>query len=80
MNNFNKFPETPFCFNLKINPSCQTLSKTFEISKNIALTSRDGVASKDLCIVSTRSNNWLVVESPGRKPAWFLVIRLLEVR
>ena len=48
MNNFNKFPETPFCFNLKINPSCQTLSKAYEISKNIALTSRDGVTSKDL--------------------------------
>ena len=45
--NFSNEPDTPFCFSLKINPSCHTLSNALEISKNIARTSRDLVSSKD---------------------------------
>ena len=32
-------PEMLFCFNLKISPSCQNLSKALDISKKILLTS-----------------------------------------
>ena len=39
-------PETPFCFNLKISPSCQTLSKALDISKKTPLTSNP--SSNDL--------------------------------
>ena len=44
LNNFGKTLtgyQTPFCFSLKINPSCHTLSKGLEMSKNTARTSRD---------------------------------------
>ena len=34
-------------FNLKSSPSCQTLSKAFDISKKTDLTSSGGVVSKD---------------------------------
>ena len=34
-----KFPLIPFCFHLKIIPSCQTLSNAFDISWNTPLTS-----------------------------------------
>ena len=37
---FNKLPVTPICFNLKIRPLCQTLSKALEISRKIRLTSK----------------------------------------
>ena len=64
-------PDTPSCLSLKTSPSCQALSNALEISKKIALTSKDGDVSKDLGIVSTKPN---VVESLGQKPVWFLVI------
>ena len=32
-------PEMLFCFNLKISPSCQTLSKVFDMSNRTVLTS-----------------------------------------
>ena len=36
---FNKFPDIPFSYNLKIRPSCQTLSNAFEMSRKTPLTS-----------------------------------------
>ena len=72
-------PDTPFCLSLKTRLSCHTLSKALEIAKKSALTSKDGDVSKDLRIVSTRLNNWFVVESLGRKPDLFSVIRLYKI-
>ena len=37
--------ETPIRFTLYISPSCHTLSKAFDISKNIPLISRGGLQS-----------------------------------
>ena len=37
---FKILSDTPFCFNLNIRPSCQTLSNALVISKNTALTSK----------------------------------------
>ena len=42
------FPPTPHVFNLKISPSCQTLSKALEISRNTLLTSCGELQSNDL--------------------------------
>ena len=36
----------PLLFNLKMRPSCQTLSNAFEMSRKTALVSRDGYSSK----------------------------------
>ena len=41
-----KLPEIPTVSSLYSNPSCQTLSKAFEISKKLALTSSEGLWSK----------------------------------
>ena len=43
---FKKFPETAFKNSLRSNPSCHTLSKVFDISKNSPLTSSQ--SSNDL--------------------------------
>ena len=48
-------PEIPFCFSLKIIPSCHTLSNAFEISRKTPLTSNQ--LSKDLCI------SWVIDKS-----------------
>ena len=71
-------PEMPFCFNLKIIPSCQTLSKALDISKKTLLTSNP--SSNDLEILWVIDNNWLILESPCLKPDWFGEIRLLEIK
>ena len=42
-----KLLETPIAFNLYMKPSCQTLSKPFDISKNLECLSKDGKLSKD---------------------------------
>ena len=47
-NSFNRFPEIPFNDSLRSNPSCHTLSKTFDISKKTPLTSSP--SSDDLYI------------------------------
>ena len=41
-----KFPQTPFCFNLNNNPSCQTLSQVLHISRNTPWVSRVRMQSK----------------------------------
>ena len=51
--------------------SCQTLSNALEISKNITLIWRSVKGPMN-------SNNWFVVESLGRQPDWFLVIKLYK--
>ena len=45
---FIKLPDIPFCFNLKMRPSCQTLSNAFDISRKTPLTSKP--SSNDLYI------------------------------
>ena len=68
-------PEMSFCFNLKISPSCQTLSKALDMSKETLLTSDP--LSKDVKISWVIDNSWLMQESPGWKPDWFLQMTLL---
>ena len=43
---FNKSPSIRYVFTLNIKPSCQTLSKAFEISRKIPLVSAGGLQSK----------------------------------
>ena len=45
---FSKLLDIPFCFNLKMRPSCQTLSNAFDISRKTPLTSNP--LSNDLYI------------------------------
>ena len=65
----------PFCFNLKISPSCQTLSKTLDMSKKTILTFNP--LSKDIELSWVIDSSWLVQELPGRKRNWFLEMSLL---
>ena len=65
----------PFCFSLKISPSCQTLSKVLVMSKETLPTSNP--FSKDVKISWVIDNNWLMQESPGWKADWFLEMSLL---
>ena len=37
---FSKFPDIPLSFNFNNKPSCQTLSKAFDMSRKTALTSQ----------------------------------------
>ena len=68
----------PFCFILNNSPSCHTLSKAFERSRKRALVS--SCFSKALYISVVIAVSWLIVESPGMKPDWLGVIRLLVER
>ena len=45
---FSKLPDMPFCFNLKMRPQCQILSKAFDISRKTRLNSNP--SSNDLYI------------------------------
>ena len=45
---FKSLPDEPFCFNLKIIPSCHTVSNALEISKKTLLTSKKH--SQTICI------------------------------
>ena len=49
-------------------PSCQTLSKAFEISKKAPLTSTEGLQAKDLHILCAVEGSCEMQESPGKKP------------
>ena len=44
----NNLPDIPFCFNLKMRPSCKTLSCAFDMSRNTPQTSYP--SSKDAYI------------------------------
>ena len=48
-------------------PSCQTLSKAFDISKKAPLTSAAGFSSKAVWISWIIDNNWAIQESPEKK-------------
>ena len=64
-----------FYFNLKIRPSCQTLSKALDMSKETVLTSNP--LSKDVKISWVIDSSWLIQESPGWKPNWLVEMSLL---
>ena len=49
-------------------PSCQTLLKAFDISKDTLLTSTVGISSREAWISWVADNNWAIHESLGRKP------------
>ena len=60
---------------MKISPSCQTLSKAFDMSKKTLLTSNS--LSKDIKISWVIDNSWVIQGPPGWKPDWFLEMKLL---
>ena len=64
-----------FCFNLKISPAYQTLSKVLDMSKKTLLTSN--TISKYVKIFWVIDNSRLIQESPCWKPKWFLEMSLL---
>ena len=61
-------PEIPQRSSLYRRPPCQTLSNALEISRYTDQTSQGGLQSKALKMVCVIENNWLIVESPCRKP------------
>ena len=65
-NKFKNLPDMPFCFNLKIIPSCHTLLNAFDISRKTLLTSNP--SSDNLYISCVIDKNWLTQKSPGLKP------------
>ena len=65
---YNRFPDIPLRLNFRISPSCQTLSKALDMSKNTPLTSRS--LSKDWYISWVIERSWFMQESLGRKPDW----------
>ena len=64
----------PFCSGLKVTSRCQTLSKALDMPKKTFLTFR--LSSNILQISLVIDNRWLMRESPGLKPDWFVVISL----
>ena len=56
-------PQILLCCSLKISPSCHTLSKALEMSRNISKTS--SCISKTLKILWLIERSWLMQESPG---------------
>ena len=59
--NPSKFPLKPFCFNLNNKPSCHSLMKGFDMSKNTPQVSKEELESK---------LRKMSQESPGKKPDW----------
>ena len=70
--------EIPLRLSLWIIPSCHTLSKAFEMSRNTPLTSQ--LSSKLENISWVMPNNWLTHESPGLNPDWFSDIKLFSIK
>ena len=62
--------------NLNMIPSCQTLSKAIEISKNTPLTSLVGSQSKEELISLIIDSKFKKQESPGKNPDWQFVKKL----
>ena len=56
-------PSVPNDFNLKIRPSCQTLSNAFEMSRKTPLTLTVGFLSKVVCVSFIIDSNWAIIES-----------------
>ena len=65
---FSKLPDMPFCFDLKVRPSSQTLSNPFDMSRKTLLTSNP--SSNDLYISSVIAKSWFMQESPGLNTDW----------
>ena len=65
---FSKLPDIPFCFDLKMNPLCQTLSNAFDISRKTPLTSNP--LSNDLYISWVIAKSWFMQDSLGLIPDW----------
>ena len=65
----------PFFFNLKIIPSCQTLSKALDKFKKKLLTSNS--LSKNVKSLWVIYKSKLIQESSGWEPVWFLEMNLL---
>ena len=61
-------------------PSCHTLSKAFDKSKNIPPTSRGGLKSKDAYISCTNDRSWNSGKSHGLNPNWFSLSKLFSWR
>ena len=61
---FKRLPDMSFCFSLKIIPSCDTLSKTLDISRNTLRTTKP--SSNDWYIWRVIDRSWLM-QSPGLK-------------
>ena len=57
------YPEMPFCFDLKISPSTQTLSKVLYMSEKTLIFFNP--LSKDENILWLIDKSWLVQEQPG---------------
>ena len=55
---------------IKMKPSCQTLSNALEMSRKTPFTSAVGLLSKAVYISCIIDSNWTIHESPGRKPDW----------
>ena len=77
-NKFKNLPDMPFCFNLKIIPSCHALLNAFDISRKTLLTSNP--SSDNLYISCVIDKNWLTQKSPGLKPYSFCKIRPFLIR
>jgi hypothetical protein len=60
LNQIKMSPDIPYDFRFLINPSCQTLSKAFEMSQNIKIV--DNRSSKFVHTLWYISNNWYTVE------------------
>ena len=69
----NNLADIPFCSNLKMRPACQTLSNAFHMSRKTPRTSYP--SSSDEYISWVIDKSWLIQESPGLKPEWFVEIR-----
>ena len=53
-----RFPLISFCFNLNNKPSCHTLSKVFDISKNTTLVFKERIESKLRKMSCVTASNW----------------------
>ena len=60
-------------------PSCQTLSKAFEMSKKGPLTWAEGLQSKGLYILSVMERSCEMQRSPGEKLDWHSVNNFKEL-
>ena len=60
-------------FQFEINPIVPDISKILDMSKKTLLTSKS--LSKDIKMLWVIKNSWLIQESPGWKPDWFLEMK-----
>ena len=65
-----KLPEIPTVSGLCSNPSCQTLSKGFEISKKFTVIPSEGLWSKSAQLLWKIDSSWFSQKSFGWKPDW----------